>query len=163
MSLHLFKNTQSGFKTPWAMKRPCLKEIDTLVLSDSTLRAFARLNRKIPGFAIVAYSGAELLELSMIMRAGSLNKSVDLMIHDTRERILNGRDEIPTIRWCDQCKDECFDKFTGKALFCIGLNNCLHAADWPFVQENKQTRLMENAQVLFTYRPYLLTTLTIKP
>ena len=76
-----------------------------------------------------------------------MNKDIDLENHDTRERILNGRDEIPVVRWCYQCRDECYDKFNGKILLSIGLNNSLHAADWPFVQENKQTRLMENAQV----------------
>lgn len=149
MSLHLFKTTKSKQKTPWNLKRPCLKGINTLILSDSTLRTFARMNRTFPGTAIVAYSGAEILELSMIIRAGSLNKDIDLEVHDTRERILNGRDEIPIVRWCYQCKDECYDKFNGKILFFIGLNNSLHAADWPFVQENKQTRLMENVQVRF--------------
>lgn len=141
------------------MKRPCLKGINTLIMSDSTLRAFARLNRTFPGTAIVAYSGAEILELSMIIRTGSLNKEIDLEIHETRERILNRRDEIPVVRWCYQCKDECYENFKGKILFCIGLNNSLHAADWPFVQENKQTRLMENAQV-FIHRPDHMTGIT---
>ena len=155
MSLHLFKGSKNrNQKTPWAMKRPCLKGINKLIMSDSTLRAFARLNGTFPGTAIVAYSGAEILELSMIIRAGCLNKDIDLETHETRERILNGRDEIPVVRWCYQCKDECYDKFSGKILFCIGLNNSLHAADWPFVQENKQTRLMENAQVFLSESKY---------
>ena len=105
------------------------------------------MNQTLPGTAIVAFSGAELLELSMIIRAGGLDKNMDLTIHEIRERILNGRDEIPIRRWCYQCKDECYDKFVGKILISIGLNNTLHGADWPFVQENKQTGLMENAQV----------------
>ena len=94
----------------------------------------------------MAYGGAEILELIMILRAGGLVKNLDLRDHMTRERILNGRDEIPTVRWCRLCKNECFDQFNGKILVNIGLNNAIHAADIPYLQENNQGR-MESVQV----------------
>ena len=122
--------------------RPCLVGVKVLVLSDSSMRAFARRRKTIPGHCIVAYGGAEILELITILKAGGLVKSMDLRQHVTRERILNGRDEIPTVRWCRLCKDECFDQFKGKILINIGLNNAIHAADVPYVQVNAENRMV---------------------
>ena len=121
--------------TYYNFKRPCLVGINTLVLSDSTMRAFGRNARTFPGYCIVAYGGAEILELSMILRAGQLNRSINLGNRSTRDRILDGRDDVPTLRWCYQCKSECFEQFTGKILVCIGLNNSIQACDYPAVQE----------------------------
>lgn len=98
------------------------------------MRAFGRNYRTFPGYCIVAYGGAEILELGMIVRAGQLNRMIDLTDRQTRDRILDGRDEIPVVRWCYQCKTECFDRFTGKILICIGLNNSIQACDAPAVQ-----------------------------
>ena len=112
------------------------------------MRGFARRRNTIPGHCIVAYGGAEILELVMILKAGGLVKNIDLKDPTTRERVLNGRDEIPTVRWCRLCKNECFDQFTGKVLINIGLNNAIHAADIPYVQENAQGRMV-SVQVCF--------------
>ena len=110
------------------------------------MRAFNRKRVTIPGHCIAAFGGAEILELCMILRAGGLVKDIKLNEHWVRERILNRRDDIPTVRWCKLCKGECYDRFDGKILVNIGLNNAIHAADWPYVQENEHGR-MENAQV----------------
>ena len=99
------------------------------------MRAFGRNYRTFPGHCIIAYGGAEILELCMILRSGQLSRDINLADRSTRDRILDGRDEIPTVRWCYQCKDECFDKFNGKILVCIGLNNSIQACDYPAVQE----------------------------
>ena len=133
--------------SPKLYYRPCLVGIKVLVLSDSTMRAFNRKRKTIPGYCVAAYGGAEILELCMVMRSGGLVKDIDLNEHRVRERILNRRDDMPIARWCKQCRDECFEKFDGKILINIGLNNAIHAADWPFVQLNEHG-FMANAQVI---------------
>ena len=45
----------NGRDTLSAMRRPCLNRINTVVLGDSTLRAFARLQVKMPGHCIISY------------------------------------------------------------------------------------------------------------
>ena len=45
----------NGRDTLGAMRRPCLNRINTVVLGDSTLRAFARLQVKMPGYCIISY------------------------------------------------------------------------------------------------------------
>ena len=110
------------------------------------MRAFNRKRVTIPGYCIAAFGGAEIIELCMVLRSGGLLKDIDLREHVIRERILDKRDDLPTVRWCKLCKDECFEKFDGKILVNIGLNNAISAADWPFVQPNEHG-IMVNAQV----------------
>ena len=85
------------------------------------------------------------MELATIIRSGGLIKSRNLMRHEVRERVLDNADEVPFNKWCKHCKGECYSTFTGKMLIVIGLNNCLKADDWPFIQERNGR--MENVQV----------------
>ena len=152
VSTHLYQRRNSYGPNGW--RRPCLKGIKVLMLGDSSVRAFGRKGNKIPGHAIVAYGGIEILELAAIIRSSCTSKDRDFTNATYIKRILTGRDEVPLLRWCNSCKDECYEKFSGKALFVVGLNNSMHAASPPHIEINPNTGLYENVQdfkALFKY------------
>ena len=53
LSAHIFKNKNK--KAPVGMYRPCFKNVHTVVLGDSSLRSFSRLNYEVKGHVFVAY------------------------------------------------------------------------------------------------------------
>ena len=53
MSAHVFKNKDKRAEV--GMYRPCFKNVHTMVLGDSSLRSFRRLNHEIKGHVFVAY------------------------------------------------------------------------------------------------------------
>ena len=70
-----------------------------------------------------------MLELAALIRASSTSRDRNFHNGAFRDRILSGRDQVPIVRWCNKCDDECFDKYTGKVLLVIGLNNTLKAGN----------------------------------
>ena len=53
MSAHVFKNKNKSMEV--GMYRPCFKNVHTVVMGDSSLRSFKRLNHEIKGHVFVAY------------------------------------------------------------------------------------------------------------
>ena len=92
-------------------------------------------------------SGIITLELADIIRSGGLSRGRDLRNRVTRERVIAGRDVIPTIRWCTNCNSECLQDYEGRVILAIGLNNALHGGEEPFVRFDLGNHEPQNAQV----------------
>ena len=88
-----------------------------------------------------------LMEMADVLRSGRLERNRNLRNRFTRERILSGRDTIPIVHWCTNCKSECLQNFEGRILFVLGLNNALHGGEDPFIKFDPITNEPENAQV----------------
>ena len=121
-------------KTPtWS--RPCFNGYAKVILGDSSIRAFARKNKKLQGVSISAFGGMDLLEGICMLKAGKLSKDCDLTKYRIRNRFQNGRDEFPIIRFCKHCYTECMNEFNGECYIILGLNNSLKAEMEPFANE----------------------------
>ena len=110
LSVHHLKR-RDGFEEYWTWKRPCFNNAGVVVMGDSMLRCFYRKDKRLPGHVIHAFSGGELLEMIALLRTGSISKERNTTIQSVRERIMQGRDELPLIRYCRLCKTECLGKF----------------------------------------------------
>ena len=84
--------------------------------------------------------------MAAILRAGVASYARDLGEQVYRERLLTGEVEIRIVAKCGECGENCYEKFDGKALFIIGLNNTIKAPNLPFVKLNENTGFMMNAQ-----------------
>ena len=111
ISLHHLKR-RDGVEEYWTWKRPCFNNAGVVVMGDSMLRCFYRQRKRLPGHVIHAFSGGELLEMIALLRTGSISKERNTTVASVRERIMQGRDELPLIRYCRLCKSECLGWFS---------------------------------------------------
>ena len=103
-SLHLWGSKR------WMWKRPCFRNHKLVVIGDSMVRGFGRVNYKIEGHAIIAYGGLELLELIQILRTGALNNSVNLKKTDERIKVMKGETVMALNTKCNLCNTNCSGK-----------------------------------------------------
>ena len=87
-----------------------------------------------------------MLGLAALMRTGNMTR--DYRMPNVRNRILEGRDEVPIVRWCQWCHKECYENFNGEMLIVIGLNNTLSAQESHYLRRNERNEY-ECDQVIF--------------
>ena len=105
-SIHHMR-TVDGKYMAWEWKRPCFRNISTMVMGDSMIRCFKRANSKISGFAIIAYGGLDLLELIVMLKYGRFSRDIDLKDPKIRAKLMDGSLRIPSNRSCDLCSGDC--------------------------------------------------------
>ena len=99
--------TINGKTQIWGWKRPCFRNVSTMVIGDSMIRCFKRAGKQISGYAIIAYGGLDLLELIVLIKHGQLNRDIDLKDPAIRKKIMDESLRIPSNRNCDLCSGDC--------------------------------------------------------
>ena len=115
--------------------RPCFRGFASVVMGDSSIRAFGRKRKQLRGMSITGFGGLDILEAICLLQAGKMSKDCDIGRCKIRNRFQVGKDEFPTIRFCKHCYGECMSNFEGRFVLVVGLNNTLKADREPFANE----------------------------
>ena len=132
------EGVQVDKKMEWT--RPCFKGYKTVVIGDSSVRAFARKKKGLKDVSITGYGGLDIMEMVCIIRAGKLSNDIDLGKMKVRSRYQAGRDLFALTRFCTHCFGECMENFRGNLVLVVGLNNVLHAEREPFANNRGQNQ-----------------------
>jgi hypothetical protein len=102
-------------------RRPCFRNQQNVIIGDSHLKAFAKHGITHPDWAVVSYSGADIVEINLVLKLGKIvYENGCPILHRTKRCSINYGKKFKIRKVCEVCNYPCSNLVRGKILLSVG-------------------------------------------